>query len=115
MPVNSVYQPKPEPKHKAKKTRKAAKARTSTRRVAKPATTRTAKPRASKKPKKVRLTPEEREARAAENRRKLKVLGLCKDCPQHAIPGQTRCTDCAEKHRQSRQRQRQAQRQAKQI
>ena len=115
MPVNSAYQPKPEPKQKAKRTRKAAKARTSTRSAAKLATTRNAKPKASKKPKKVRLTPGERKARAAGERRKLKVLGLCKDCRQHAIPGQTRCPDCAEKHRQSRRRQRQAQRQAKQI
>ena len=111
MPINPAYQSK----HKAKRTRKSARARTSTRSAAKQATTLIAKPKASKKPKKVRLTPEERKARAAENRRKLKVLGLCKDCRQRAIPGQTRCPDCAEKHRQLRQRQRQSQRQAKQI
>ena len=61
-------------------------------------------------PKRVRLTPEERQerarARAVEARNKLKEAGLCRDCRQRAIPGQTRCPDCAEKHRQSRQAQR---------
>ncbi len=45
----------------------------------------TAKLKRSNKPKKVRLTPEERKARAADQRRKLKALGLCKDCRQRAI------------------------------
>ena len=99
-PRGPVKQLKPVPRHEAQQ---------SLRRPGTP------NPRHPKKPKKVRLTPGERKARAAGERRKLKVLGLCKDCRQHAIPGQTRCPDCAEKHRQSRRRQRQAQRQAKQI
>ena len=48
--------------------------------------------------------------RAAENRSKLKEAGLCKDCRQPAIPGQTRCPSCAGNHRQSR-RPRQSKRQ----
>ena len=92
MTTNPFYELKPEPKRKKKQ-------------PAKPATT-TAKPKASQKPKRVRLTPEERQdrarARAVEARGKLKDAGLCKDCRERAIPGQTRCPDCAEKHRKSR-------------
>ena len=92
MPVNSAYQPKPKPT--AKKTIKAVKACTSERSSAKPDTTRTAQPKASKKPKKVRLTPEELKERlrfrSAEQRRRRKALRLCKDCPEAAIPGRTR-------------------------
>ena len=50
-------------------------------------------------------TPEYKErARlfAQEKRRKAKELGLCRDCPNPAIPGQTRCETCTEKHRTSR-------------
>ena len=50
-------------------------------------------------------TPEHREYRrllAQEKRRKAKELGLCKTCSNQAIPGQTRCPTCAEKHRKSR-------------
>ena len=40
---------------------------------------------------------------AQEQRQKAKELGKCRDCTKHtAIPGQTRCTTCAEAHRQSR-------------
>ena len=52
-------------------------------------------------------TPEHKErARlfAQEKRRKSKELGLCRDCPNPAIPGQSRCETCAEKHRQARKR-----------
>ena len=105
MTTNPFYAPKPEPKPKTRKNSKTAAARTPARKASKPATT-TAKPKTSKKPKRVRLTPGERQergrARAAENRRKLKDSGLCKDCRQPAIPGQTRCPSCVEKHRQSR-------------
>ena len=38
----------------------------------------------------------------AENRRRRKALGLCKDCRNKAIPGQSRCPDCVEKNRQRR-------------
>ena len=43
-----------------------------------------------------------RRVRAAEERQRRKELGLCRDCPNVATEGQTRCPDCAEKHRQSR-------------
>ena len=46
-----------------------------------------------------------------EKRRQTKALGVCKDCGQPAIPGQTRCETRAEKHRLSR-RQWQAHRRA---
>ncbi len=55
---------------------------------------------------KPKLTDEEkrelRRVRAAEERQRRKELGLCRDCPNTAIAGQTRCADCAERHRQSR-------------
>ena len=102
---NPAYNRPPEPKRKKKQPAKPAAARTQTRKVSKPAAT-AAKPKASQKPKRVRLTPEERQerarARAAASRSKLKDAGLCKDCRQAATPGQTRCPDCAENHRQSR-------------
>ena len=37
-----------------------------------------------------------------ERYQKAKSLGICRNCDQPAIPGQTRCADCAEKHRVSR-------------
>ena len=52
-------------------------------------------------------TPDRKEyqrVRAQEQRRKAKELGLCKDCSEPAIPGQTRCPTCAEKRRESRRR-----------
>jgi len=55
---------------------------------------------------KPKLTDEQRRelrrVRAAEERQRRKELGLCRDCPNVAVEGQTRCSDCAEKHRQSR-------------
>ena len=48
-------------------------------------------------------TPERRQYRrllAQERRRKAKELGLCKNCPNPAKPGQTRCPTCAEKRRE---------------
>ena len=105
MTTNPFYAPKPEPKPKTRKNSKTAAARTPARKALKPATT-TAKPKTSKKPKRVRLTPEERQergrARADENRGKLKDSGLCKDCWQPAIPRQTRCPSCSDNHRQTR-------------
>ena len=35
-----------------------------------------------------------------ENRQRRKELGLCKDCPNRAIDGQSRCSSCSEKSRQ---------------
>ena len=37
---------------------------------------------------------------AQEKRRKAKALGLCGDCLNPAIPGKTRCSTCAKKHRE---------------
>ena len=56
------------------------------------------------------LTEEEkremRRIRASENRQRRKELGLCKDCPNQAIKGQTRCPNCVEAHRRTQQPQR---------
>ena len=41
---------------------------------------------------------------AQEQRQRAKELGLCRHCSKPAIPGQTRCTTCAEGHRQSLRR-----------
>ena len=102
---NPAYDHEPEPKGKKRQPAKPPAPRTPARKVSKPATI-AAKPKASEKPKRVRLTPEERRerarARAVEKRSKLKEQGLCRDCQQPAIPGQTRCPDCAEKHRRLR-------------
>ena len=92
------------PKSEARKPANPNAARTPARKASKPATS-AAKPKVSKKPKRVRLTVEQRQerarARAAENRRNLKDSGLCKDCRQPAVPGQVRCSSCADKHRKS--------------
>ena len=51
--------------------------------------------------------PERQEAgrrSAQENRQRAKQLGLCRHCSAEAIPGQTRCETCAEKHRQARRK-----------
>ena len=102
MPVHSAYQPKPE--SKTGKTRKAP-ARTV---ESEPGLASAAKPTVSKKLKKPQLEPEERKehsrARAAENRKRRKAMGLCKDCPNQAIAGQSRCSSCAEKNRQRHSR-----------
>ena len=52
-------------------------------------------------------TPEYKEhARlfAQEKRRKAKELGLCRDCPNPAIPDRTKCETCAAKHKEYRRR-----------
>ena len=52
-----------------------------------------------------RETPERREYRrlqAQEQRRKAKEIGKCRDCSEPAIPDQSRCPTCAEKHRVAR-------------
>ena len=108
--TNPAYGPKSASKRKAKKSANPKAAPARAREASKPATVKAAKPKASEKPKRVRLTPEERQertrARAAEKRSKLKEQGLCKDCRQPVIPDQTRCPDCAETHRQARRAQR---------
>ena len=56
----------------------------------------------------VRNQEPERKEYKRQHRRKqnqtAKETGKCKDCSTPAIPGQTRCEACAEKHRQSRQK-----------
>ena len=107
MPTNPFYETEPETKPKTKKPANPKEKSTRAPNTSKPAAAKLAKPKATKKPKRVRLTVAERQerarARAAENRTKLKDAGLCRDCWKTAIPGQTRCPDCAEQHRQSRQ------------
>ena len=70
----------------------------------------TANRKSATKPTRPRLTDEQnqelRRVRAAEKRQRLKELDLCKECPNKAIKGQTRCLDCAEKHRRTRRDQR---------
>ena len=49
--------------------------------------------------------PERKEAHRqaqVKRRQQAKELGLCRSCNAKAIPGQTRCETCAEKHRASR-------------
>ena len=103
--TNSAYELKPEPERKTRKPAKPKATPTCAPKTPKPATAKTANPKPAKKPKLVHLTAEERKkrvrARAVERRRKLKEQGLCKHCRQPAIPGQTRCSSCAQKHRQA--------------
>ena len=99
MPTNPFYEAEPETKTPANPKAKSPRATN----TSKPAAAKPAKPKAPKNPKRARLTVKEKQerarARAAENRTKLKDAGLCKDCRNTAIPGQTRCPECAEKHR----------------
>ena len=51
--------------------------------------------------------PERKEYKRQHSRKQnqiAKETGKCKDCSDPAIPGQTRCEACAEKHRRSRQK-----------
>ena len=73
----------------------------------KPATTTSASPDRREYERLRRQRPERMEAkkRAEQERRwRARELGLCRDCNDKAIPEQTRCETCAEKHRQSRGR-----------
>ena len=62
----------------------------------------TVKRRSAARAPKPKLTDEQkrelRRVRAAEERQRRKELGLCRDCKNLAVPGKTRCPDCAEKH-----------------
>ena len=66
---------------------------------------RSRKPKAPKDPKQKRvpLTPEAKNERRRTSFKKrleeAKALGLCRDCREPAIEGQTRCQQCAERHR----------------
>ena len=57
-------------------------------------------------PKRIPLTPEAKKERQQAQRRKryndAKALGVCRHCSKPAIKGQTRCQQCAERHRVSR-------------
>ena len=93
--TNPAYEAKPAPKRKTRTSANPKAISSRDRKTSKPATIQTAKPKASSKPKRVRLTPDEQRerarARAVENRRKLKELSICKDCRKPAAPGQVRC------------------------
>ena len=105
--TNPAYEPEPASTRKTAKPAnlKPTPTPTHARKASKAAPVQTTKPEASEKPKRVRLTPEQRQeqarARAVENRSNLKKQGLCRDCKQPAMPGRTRCTSCAENHRKS--------------
>ena len=64
------------------------------------------KPTQTKSPK---LTSDQnkefKRVRAAEERQRRKELGLCQECPNQAIKGQTRCPDCAKKHSNAQNKQ----------
>ena len=52
-------------------------------------------------------TPERKEYRRQLRRNQIRIAkeaGKCKDCSNPAIPGQTKCETCAEKHRQRRRK-----------
>ena len=69
-------------------------------------TSRSKKPNHPNRPK---LTPEQnkefRSVRAAEKRQRRQELGLCRECPNQTIKGQTRCPDCANKHSKAQKQQ----------
>ena len=58
------------------------------------------------RPKRTPLTPEQKRQRERDRWKdryeRAKSLGICRNCDNPAIPGQTRCEDCADKHRVSR-------------
>ena len=52
-----------------------------------------------------RQTPEGREQKRLQDqkyRQEKKAAGICQDCSKKAIPGQTRCEACRDKHNQTR-------------
>ena len=106
MPVNPHYVTKPAAKPKAKRSRKTS---TKPEPSPVPAKAENAKPPKTYKagiPKRARLTPLERKERkrtlAAQRRQNRKKQGICIDCPNQAVAGQTRCPDCADKNRNRR-------------
>ena len=101
MAVNRHYSDKPSVETKADKSQEGpAKLKSTT------TQDKAAKPTNAKGLQKAPLTPDERKERnrkaAAQRRQNRKEQGLCIDCPNMATLGQTRCPDCAEKHRLSR-------------
>ena len=111
MTVNRRYSAKPSVEPKADKPSVEPKADKSQEGPAKPKSTTTqtkaAKPVNGTRPKKARLSTYERKESnrkaSARRRQKRKEQGLCKDCPNRATLGHTRCADCAEKHRLARE------------
>ena len=101
MPVNPHYQAEPTSKAKPVKSRTTLPTLEPA-----PSVTKPSKAGKTKKPKRARLTPEElkerRRQRAVKRRQNRKERGICIDCPNRAVEGQTRCTDCVEKRRNSR-------------
>ena len=71
-------------------------------------TTRKATPKSRQEYERQRSTTQEhreqQRLRAREQRRRAKERGLCVNCGEPAIPDQTRCPTCAEKHRVDRRR-----------
>ena len=100
MPVNPHYQAERVPKSSPVKPRKAPSALEPAPPAAEPS-----KAGKAKKPKRARLTPEElkerRRQRAVKRRQNRKERGICIDCPNRAVEGQTRCSDCVAKRRNS--------------
>ena len=104
MPVNSAYQSKPSRANapKATKPRPAPPSKTSNPPEAKAPATQEAKRQDRQEYDRQRdQIPKRKEVPslyAQEHRRKAKELGQCRSCSTPAIPGQTRCPTCAEKH-----------------
>ena len=101
MAVNRHYYAKPSVETKAAKSQEGpAKLKSTT------TQDKAAKPTNGKGLQKAPLTPDERKERnrkaAAQRHLDRKEQGLCRDCPNMATLGQTRCADCAEKHRLAR-------------
>ena len=48
--------------------------------------------------------PTNQREREKQRRQEFKAAGLCRDCREQAIPNQTRCEECAEKHRVERRK-----------
>ena len=99
MPVNPHYQAEPTPKPIKPRTYLPSLEPASS-------TTKPSKDGKTKKPQRARLTPEElkerRRQRAVKRHQTRKERGICIDCPNRAVEGQTRCPDCVEKRRNSR-------------
>ena len=112
MAVNRHYSDKPAVETKAAKSQEGPARLKSTKTQDK-----AANPTNGKGLQKAPLTPDERKERnrkaAAQRRHDRKEQGLCRDCPNMATLGQTRCEACAENHRVSRRKNNAARREKK--
>ena len=99
---------KPEPQTKPKKVRKPKLRTPRERKPRVPTRTAEEQTQARRDYNKARSqTPERQEFKRLQEkkaRQERKAAGLCKTCPNPAIPGQTRCDTCRDKHNQSRNR-----------